>query len=175
MTCSGLCLFRFIENPPCPFQGLLNELKVVSYALIHDLPEAYAGDVDPYYSSHDETKAKEDNEKEAVARLKREFDKTFPDLCKLIGDYEANKRQVNGPDKEASSVYSLDKLLVCLNIYMLNDPYYTVLEYKKVVSMQKDMERQLAKASFSPEIVALFQQLMPIAFKEKPQTEGLGL
>ncbi len=131
--------------------------KLVSYALMHDLAEVYAGDVDPYYSSQAEINAKEKKEREAI----RTLESGFPELAGTIRQYEDRK------DKESKFVYALDKLLVFLNIYILSDPYYTILESKNVVSMQHDMKRQIAKTDASPKIKAIFCDLMSIVSAHK--------
>lgn len=141
----------------------LKEEKLVSYALIHDLVEVYAGDVDPYYSSQAEINAKKEKEEEAITTLKS----NFPELGETIRKYEERE------EEEAKFVYALDKLLVFLNIYMLSDPYYTILESKNVVSMRDDMKRQIKKTEASPKIRDLFCELMSIVSASK--TVELGI
>jgi 5'-deoxynucleotidase YfbR-like HD superfamily hydrolase len=171
----ALAAWYLIEALPS-LTNSLDRWKVVSYALVHDLPEAYAGDVDPYYSSQSDIQLKAHNEHCALERLKQEFNGSFPGMCERIAEYELKKKGSDQakPDREAQFVYALDKLLVCLNIYMLNDPYYAILECKRVVSMRVDMERQLEKASVSPEIVGLFKELIRIASMNNGEADGLG-
>ena len=150
--------------------------RLLSYALVHDLPEVYAGDVDPYYSSRAEIDAKKEKEEEAIGRLRIDFWK----LGTTIDEYEKRKTHNKKDDedkddgrKEAAFVYALDKLLVFLNIYMLSDPYYTILESKKGVSMEADMDRQKDKTEGCPEIKALFSELRSIVFAK--ETGELGI
>lgn len=80
--------------------------KVAQYAIIHDLVEAYAGDVSTLGGiSDDAQKAKEEREHQALLRIKNEFDTVFPWIGSTIESYEDLK------DPEARFVKTLDKLL----------------------------------------------------------------
>jgi len=93
----------------------LNLLRVIIYALIHDLVEVYAGDT-PIVRPEDEGKygptraTKEAREREALKRIACEWSELFPLLVSYLEAYERQE------DKEAVFVHSLDKLLPQINI-----------------------------------------------------------
>lgn len=83
----------------------LNIDKVIKYALVHDLVEVYAGDIDPYmYSNSSEMlKVKKINEEIALKRLELELHDT-PDLLNSLKEYEKMS------DEESKFIYVLDKV-----------------------------------------------------------------
>lgn len=83
--------------------------KVLSYALAHDLIEAYAGDTPVYDEEGQKTKAK--READALARIESEFPE-FGELVYTIHEYE--KRET----PESKFVYAVDKLIDPLNSSM---------------------------------------------------------
>lgn len=88
-------------------EGLEYDLnKVIKYALVHDLVETYAGDIDLYmYSDKDQAlHLKQQQEHAALERIQREF-REFPEMIKLIMDYEMRQ------DEESKFVYAMDKLI----------------------------------------------------------------
>jgi len=76
--------------------------KVAKYALIHDLVEAYAGDVS-VKASEQEHALKAENEHRALLKIKEQFGKSIPWIHTCIEQYE--KRA----DKESVFVYLVDK------------------------------------------------------------------
>lgn len=82
--------------------------KVAQYALIHDLVEVYAGDVNTIDFNNTDHKAKEQNEAKALGQLKKEFGKTFPWIHKTIEAYEKLD------DPEARYIKTLDKIMPVL-------------------------------------------------------------
>ena len=87
----------------------LNKEKLLQYALVHDLVEAYAGDTYFYRDAAADQKKKE-AEHMAAERIAREFP-DFPKLHETLAAYEKQG------DDEAKFLYSLDKLLPVINIY----------------------------------------------------------
>jgi putative hydrolase of HD superfamily len=85
--------------------------KILKYALIHDLPEVYAGDTPLYTSNDKHLHNKADREKEAMSRLQKEF-VNFPELHTWIQRYEEKV------DEESNFVYAVDKLLPIISIYL---------------------------------------------------------
>jgi putative hydrolases of HD superfamily len=83
---------------------------VIKFCIIHDLVEVYAGDT-PIFSSLVSTKA--DREAKALKKLSKNFPH-FKNLLHLIEQYERQDTP------ESRFVYSLDKLLPGLNIYLDN-------------------------------------------------------
>ena len=79
--------------------------KVAQFALVHDLVEAYAGDVPTLNISTETLQLKEQKEHEPLQRIKKEFDDVFPWISKTIEEYES----LNSP--EATFVKTLDKCM----------------------------------------------------------------
>lgn len=89
----------------------LNIAKIIKYALIHDLPEIYAGDT-PLYTSNDENlKNKKEREVSSILKIKDEFT-DFSDLYLYIEKYEKLE------DEESKLVYALDKILPLMSIFL---------------------------------------------------------
>jgi len=76
--------------------------KVLKYSLIHDLPEAYASDVNTF-ASDQERQRKIEAEREALGRLAIEFE-GFDDMLQALTTYEAKD------DEEALFVWTVDKM-----------------------------------------------------------------
>lgn len=87
----------------------LDAHKVALYCLIHDLPEAYVGDTPTFNISDAKLEAKRQAEAEALATFQRDYGDEWPELVRLVHDYE------DLVDDEAAFVKSMDK----------NDPGYT--------------------------------------------------
>lgn len=91
----------------------LNVDKILKYALVHDLPEVYAGDTPLYTTNNEQLHSKKDREAKAISKLKEVFS-DFDGLHIWIKKYE--KRI----DDESKFVYAVDKLLPILSIYLDN-------------------------------------------------------
>lgn len=89
----------------------LNIDKVIRYALVHDLVEVYAGDVDARFQTPEVVKLKKEKEYAALLRLREEFSE-FPGLTETIEQYEAKA------DPESLFVNGVDKILPPLNSYL---------------------------------------------------------
>lgn len=89
----------------------LNIEKILKYALVHDLPEAYAGDTPLYTLNEEYLNNKKNRETESILKLKKEF-LHFVDLDIWIEKYE--KRE----DDESRLVYAVDKLLPVMSIFL---------------------------------------------------------
>jgi len=76
--------------------------KVIVYALVHDLVEAYAGDTDPYSCSSEDYLTKHTKEMDALQKIKEETT-FFPQLAERIESYESQQ------DEESQFVKSIDK------------------------------------------------------------------
>lgn len=87
----------------------LNKERVLTYALAHDLVEAYAGDT--YIYDEAGRASKHGREKAARDRIAAEHPE-FTDLVDTIDRYE--KRE----DEESRFLYALDKTIDPLNIYL---------------------------------------------------------
>lgn len=85
--------------------------RLIRFALVHDLPEVYAGDTFAFTTDQDERDSKEAREAAATARIASEFPE-FPGLTETIHAYERRDTP------EAKLVYALDKLLPTANNYV---------------------------------------------------------
>ncbi len=86
------------------FYPELNLSKVAAYALIHDIIEAYAGDVPSLGMSPEQAKEKHANEVRALMRIQEEYGAQWPEFVALIEAYESLA------DPEACFVKTFDKL-----------------------------------------------------------------
>lgn len=78
--------------------------SIALYALLHDLPEAYAGDTPSLGMSAEARKIKEMKEFAALHRIKDEFSNEFPEFVRSCEAYELLA------DDEAKFVKTFDKL-----------------------------------------------------------------
>lgn len=62
--------------------------KIASYALIHDLVEAYADDVPSLGMTPEQKLIKDQNEAEALAQMKEDYGEQWPELIELVEKYE---------------------------------------------------------------------------------------
>ena len=83
----------------------------IKYALIHDLEEAFNGDIDIFDT--EKRKVKEQNEIKAMKKIIRLFP-SWTSYKKLSLAYKAQK------DEESRLVNGIDKILPVLNIYLDN-------------------------------------------------------
>lgn len=104
--------------------------KLLKMALIHDLPELYAGDTNPY---RDDTVDKEKNERRAAERLFARLPKDGAhDLQSLFDEY------VNQETTESKIVKSADKLMPLIQNLCTNARYSSYrklgVTYEEVVT-----------------------------------------
>lgn len=136
----------------------LDLAKTFKYCLAHDLPEAYAGDVD-CLASPTERAQKEIREKQARKKLKEEFPE-FQDLHETIEAYE----QPSAGNAEAAFVYALDKLLPMNNIRISGQPQWR----EQRVSIEKIMANKRPKILSVPALHDLWQELEAV-LRAQPQ------
>lgn len=115
--------------------------KIIKYALVHDLVEIYAGDTF-FYADKSAKELKVQKEKVALEKIEKEFS-DFPQLLKLIHEYEKKD------DPESEFVYTLDKILPVMNIYLDNGrswrkhkiKFDMLVEVKNKVVINKDVQK----------------------------------
>lgn len=78
--------------------------KLLKYALVHDLPEAYAGDVSAL-ASPDQRESKQRREAEAMEVIRARFSNSFSGMVEVLECYEAQD------DEESRFVKALDKIV----------------------------------------------------------------
>lgn len=87
----------------------LNLERILRYALVHDLAEAYAGDVTSL--DYIGREGKDQRETAALKRIAAKFPE-FPELVSWVRRYDERS------DAEAKLVYALDKLMPMLLTYL---------------------------------------------------------
>lgn len=126
----------------------LSETKIISYALVHDLVEVYAGDVQTH-ASPEELKQKDIDEQKALEQLQIEF--AFDrNLVTLITNYQ------NHTDDESKFVWTCDKIQAYIQGELDNWRPYNEYAISKQTFINK-IQEQIAK---SPELIrSEFQKL----------------
>jgi len=127
----------------------LKKLLVFEYCLAHDLPEVYAGDVDPWSSSEDQKRLKAQREVEAEQRLAQEFSE-FKELVPCLERYRAQR------DDESRFVYALDKIQPVINIYLDGGDFYRARQ----VTFAAWIEHNRLKVAKSEHVVPYFEAIV---------------
>lgn len=109
--------------------------KVLRYATVHDLVEAYAGDV-PTHASAAARQQKVIDEENAMKRINSEFGHDFPGMTTAIVDYEKKA------DEEARFVWIVDKIQSYAQGYIDNwRPYHelpvTIDMFQETLAVQR--------------------------------------
>lgn len=135
----------------------LDITKIISYALVHDLVEVYAGDTDAFGQEADKA-SKHERERKAQERLKSEFPE-FEDLHTLIDSYEKKN------DPESRFLSALDKVLPVATIYLGERDWYI----KRDVSFEELAENKREKTKIDDTCHELWNQLEGLLIAEKEQ------
>ncbi len=140
--------------------------KIAQYALIHDLVEVYAGDTITVRISEEEKQAKNKREAEALARIIKEFGKSFPWLANTTTSYEALDTI------EARFVKGLDKLMPEITHILNNGKYIRQINmtqeelitgYDKQISEMKKYSHDLPEViKLKNEIAEVFIEIMSL-------------
>lgn len=141
----------------------LNQEKALKYALIHDLVEAYAGDLPFHFRTKEDELKKRRKEAAAIKKISREF----PDF-KIGPKYLAY--YVKRSDREAQFVATLDKFLPVLNIYL--DGGRAWKKFK--VDFETLVKNKRKKVSRVTEIAKVFEELVVLLAKDKKKFFGKG-
>jgi putative hydrolase of HD superfamily len=128
---------------------------VIKYALLHDLVEAYVGDVHAFDAEG--RRGKEERESAAVLRFEAEFPEAR-DMTPIMAGYMARA------DKESQFVFALDKLMPMIMIYLDNGRTWREdgFGFEQIHRVQSD------KIALSAPVNALYQQLRHI-FEQRPE------
>jgi len=129
--------------------------RLLRYALLHDLVEAYVGDVHAFDLAG--RIGKEQREAGAVRRFELEFPDAS-DMAPFMRNY------LTRDDAESQFVYSLDKLMPMLMIYLDNGRTWR----EEGVSFEQINEIQAAKIAVSEPVNELYQQLKSV-FEKCPE------
>lgn len=133
----------------------LNMEKILSYALIHDMVEIYAGDTDAFGTDRDKA-SKHEREQKAQERLKIEFPE-FEELHTLIDSYEKKD------DPESRFLSALDKVLPVANIYLGERDWY----HRRNVSFDELVENKREKTSIDDTVKEIWNELEKMLIAEK--------
>ena len=107
----------------------VDRMKLLQLALLHDLPEIYAGDTNPYRGNTDD---KEENEKKAAKKLFSQLPTAVGSKCSaLFDEYMAQET------KEAKIVKSADKLMPLIQNLCTNQAHSS---YRKLSVTHEEVE-----------------------------------
>ncbi len=136
----------------------LNPEKITYYAISHDLPEVFAGDVSVW--DEEGRKKKAENEAEAVKRIKEELYKT-PVLGEAVDEY--NKFQ----DEESRFVYALDKLMPFIMVVADGNWFRKMgISHEKFL---KKHEEQRVKVAKHPVVLQWYDEMFELTESQKDE------
>jgi putative hydrolases of HD superfamily len=133
--------------------------KVSQFALMHDLVEVYAGDTPTLkVMSQKDSDHKEEKEKEALDRIKKEFNQSFPWIASTIEEYET----LASP--EAKYIKAIDKLMPKITHLLNNGALYKRqgIDKKGIIEIynQQREKMQNSYASDLPEVMELRERFI---------------
>ena len=131
-------------------------LKLIKIALIHDLPEIYAGDNNPYRGS---TENKEQNEKMAAAKLFANLPDTIKSQFTLLID-----EYINQGSPEARIVKSADKIMPLIQNLCTNETYSS---YRQLEVSFEEVEEYMAGFFEADGILKNIYEQLLLEAKEK--------
>lgn len=146
----------------------LNPNKIAAYALVHDIIEAYAGDVASLGMSAEQEAQKNADEAKALLTLQQEHGEAWPEFVELIESYEA----LNDP--EARFTKTFDKLDPSFTQFYNNGSQlrdlYGFSKEGFLQAMGQTVKRMEAYAGDFPKVIQdreeLTRRIADIAFKE---------
>jgi putative hydrolase of HD superfamily len=138
----------------------LDKYKCVAMALVHDVVEAYTGDVIAF-ASKEELVLKAKNEKEALGQLQIDWP-GFTSLHELLSEYEERETE------ESKFVYALDKLVPIINNYL-----YEGKIWKKLgISLEQIKAVKKGKVDAYSWINEYYEEIIKI-LEQKPELFGV--
>ena len=128
----------------------VDPLKLIKIALIHDLPEIYAGDINPY---RDDTKDKIENELKAAEKL---FSGLPEDLRQQMSTLF--REYANQESMEARIVKSVDKLMPLIQNICTNDRHSS---YRKLKVTYEEVEEYMGQFFQSDDVLKnMYERLL---------------
>lgn len=122
------------------------------YALVHDLPEVFAGDTPAFTAKYaDARNKKHEREQRAIQKLLYDYPE-FEQMHDLIRAYELKE------DEESKFVYALDKIVPVMNIYLDKGHSWKLHN----ISFKEIVEDKSKKVEISPEIKKYFDLLVDL-------------
>lgn len=130
--------------------------KMLRLSLIHDLPEIYAGDLNPYVDDLSQKKEKEAaSTKEILSLLPQESKNT---MGKLFEEYEGQD------SKESRLVRSLDKILPMISTLASSDKYSC---YKDIKATKEDCKKYCSRFIIDDISKELIEYVYELSVKNK--------
>ena len=128
--------------------------RLIRYAFVHDLPEAYAGDIPIFHPDHAN---KHVAEAKALKRIASEFP-DFPDLVATVHEYETQQ------NAESQCIYALDKLMPMIAIYQEGGSTWRELNFE----MDKLLANKEERIARSPQVARLHRELAEL-IRQRPE------
>jgi putative hydrolase of HD superfamily len=132
----------------------LDKDLIIKYAIVHDLPETYAGDT--YIFDTEKLSNKKEREEKALKKIASNFP-DFKELALFIKKYERKE------DKESRFVYALDKLIDPVNIFLDNGKLWK----KKNITFEMLKEYKTEKIKIDETVTKYYEELLKILEQEK--------
>lgn len=131
----------------------LDQDLCMRYALVHDLPEVYAGDTpSEVHKKYAQARSKKhEREERAIQKLMYEFPE-FPQMHDLIRAYELKE------DEESKFVYALDKIIPLMNIYLDKGHSWII----HGITLEDIVNDKAKKVEVSPEIKKYYDLIMEL-------------
>jgi putative hydrolases of HD superfamily len=126
----------------------LDKYKCAAMGLVHDIVEAYAGDIS-VFADKNKLAAKLKQEKQAQQKLRTDWPE-MPAIHELIAEYEARQTP------EAKFVYALDKLLPEINNYLNGGKAWK----QQGITVEQVEEIKKGKVDIDPMIAAYHRDIM---------------
>jgi 5'-deoxynucleotidase YfbR-like HD superfamily hydrolase len=121
------------------------------YALVHDLVEVYAGDTPAFPNTRVRKKyLKLSDKEERELRARKRIEVEFPHIASWIERYDSKV------DEESMLVYSLEKLVTEINIYLDNGRSDKAQE----VTLERKLAHLRPRISLHPLVLEHFDALM---------------
>ena len=124
---------------------------LLTYALIHDFVEVYAGDTYIYSKNKEDHDSKKDREEASRLRLEKEFPE-FTELHESILEYE--KRE----SEESKFIYVLDKLHPAFQVYLDDGRDWR----KHNITLDMLIEKKADKALLSAELLPYWEEFLTL-------------
>lgn len=128
----------------------LDRYKCAAMGLVHDIIEAYVGDISVFAKKED-LASKIEQEKQAFQKLRDNWPE-IPSMHELIAEYE--ERQT----PEARFVYALDKLLPEINNYLNNGQAWK----EQGINVEQVKEIKQGKVDIDPTIKVYHDQIIKL-------------
>jgi putative hydrolase of HD superfamily len=126
--------------------------KIAQFAIVHDLVEVYAGDVSVYDADPEQHAQKEQNEHEALQKLRQDYAHT-PWMYETLCEYEKKDSH------EALYVWAMDKYLAMHMRVLHAQPFFHAKGITKKF-FDQSMIRVRSKVAHYQPVAQLFDELL---------------